>query len=64
MEQLLASLGLFAWQINSLKECNTVLKEYGPQNIKKDRVRMKSKPGQETRMAKHNVCVTSFSGRH
>jgi hypothetical protein len=63
MEQLLASLGLFSWQIGSLDECNQALKEYGPQNIKCDRISVKAKPGQQDKLDKHNIQVASFSGK-
>lgn len=63
MEQLLGSLGLFCTKIGSLPECNAALKEYGPQTMKKDRIQLSMKPGQETMVEKHNVKVKSFSGK-
>jgi len=63
IEQLLGSLGLFCYQINSLKECNEVLKEFGPQNIKCERIQVSTKPGQQGKIEKHNVRVISFSGK-
>lgn len=33
-EQLLSSLGMFAYECGSLKNCNDVLKEYGPDSMK------------------------------
>ena len=47
-EQLLVSLGFFAHQCGSLKDCNVALKQYGPSNFKKDRIKVKTHAGQET----------------
>ena len=64
MEQLLASLGLFAHEIGSLKECNKILAKLGPESMKdKDRIAVVKKPNQETRVEKHNVQVKSFNGK-
>ena len=63
MEQLLASLGLFCHKIASLDQYNQVLKEYGPETLKSDRITIKQKPGQETALEQHTVHVCSFSGR-
>jgi len=63
MEQLLASLGLLSNQIESLKECNSVLSRFGPHNFKTDRIKVKTKPGQETCVQRHNIQVSSFSGK-
>lgn len=60
-EQLLASLGLYAYKVGSLEECNTELAHYGPENFTK-RISVKMKEGQETAVEKHNIHVTSFSG--
>lgn len=61
-EQLLASLGLTAHRCGSLKECNLVLSEYGPETMVKDRIIVKLKEGQQTDVDKHNIKVRSFSG--
>ena len=61
MEQLLATLGLFAHKINSLQECNDKLSKYGPENFC-NRITVKMKEGQETAVERHNIQVTSFSG--
>ena len=60
-EQLLASLGLFAFKNGSLEECNTELANYGPENFS-NRIAVKMKEGQETAVEKHNIQVSSFSG--
>ena len=36
-EQLLISLGMFAYDCGSLKDCNYALSEYGPDNMKGER---------------------------
>lgn len=62
-EQLLCSLGMFAYECGSLKNCNSVLAEYGPDSMKgRDRIRVKTKPGQESGIEQHNIQVLSFSG--
>ena len=61
MEQLLATLGLFAHKINSLQECNDELSKYGPENFC-NRITVKMKEGQETAVERQNIQVTSFSG--
>lgn len=61
-EQLLKSLGLFAFQIGSLQECNAKLATYGPENVKADRLTVKSRPGQETAVDRNNISICSFSG--
>ena len=54
---------MFAYECDSLKHCNAVLCEYGPDSMKeKDRIVVKAKPGQETGIQKHNIQVVSFSG--
>ena len=60
-EQLLASLGLYAYKVGSLEECNAELANYGPENFT-NRISLKMKEGQETAVEKHNIHVTSFSG--
>ena len=62
-EQLLSSLGMFAYECGSLKNCNAVLAEYGTDSMKRrERILVKSKPGQETGIERHNIQVVSFSG--
>ncbi|KAK3696833.1 hypothetical protein QZH41_011721 [Actinostola sp. cb2023] len=61
-EQLLKNVGLMAYQIGSLEECNSKLSNYGPQNIKADRINVKTRPGQQTAISRHNISVCSFSG--
>lgn len=62
-EQLLCSLGMFAYECGSLKNCNAVLAEYGPDSMKgRDRIVVKTKPGQESGIERHNIQVLSFSG--
>lgn len=61
-EQLLRSLGLFAHRMSSLPECNEELSRYGPKNFN-SRITVKLKEGQETAVERHNIQVSSFSGR-
>ena len=61
-EQLLVSLGLTAHKCQSLKECNSVLAEYGPETMVKDRIVVKLKEGQHFDVTKHNIKIRSFSG--
>lgn len=56
---------MFAYECGSLKHCNAVLSEYGPDSMKeKDRIVVKAKPGQETGIQRHNIHVVSFSGNY
>lgn len=61
-EQLLTSLGLFAHRVGSLQECNEELSHYGPENFN-SRITVKLKEGQQTAVARHNIQVSSFSGK-
>ena len=60
---MLCSLGMFAYECGSLKNCNAVLAECGPDSMKgRDRIVEKTKPGQESGIERHNIQVLSFSG--
>ncbi|KAK3729744.1 hypothetical protein QZH41_011207, partial [Actinostola sp. cb2023] len=61
-EQLLKNVGLWAYNVGSLKECNEKLAEYGPENITYSRISVITKPGQHTAVERHNISVCSFSG--
>ena len=62
-EQLLGSLGLFAYQIGSLDLLNKALSDYGPENTRGfPRVTIKERKGQQTMIDKRNIHVASFSG--
>ena len=61
-EQVLISLGVMAIQCNSLQECNAKLKEFGPANFKKDRIKVKLRQGQETEISRGNLKIASMSG--
>jgi len=62
-EQLLGSLGLFAYRIGSLDSLNEVLSNYGPENCRGfPRITIKERKGQQTAIEKHNIQVASFSG--
>lgn len=62
-EQLLGSLGLFAYRIGSLNKLNEVLSNYGPENCRGfPRVTIKERKGQQTEIMRQNIQVASFSG--
>ena len=61
-EQVLKSLGLMAYQISSIKECNNSLSSYGPKSFTKDRIKIKPVPGQETEITRNNIKIASMSG--
>jgi hypothetical protein len=60
-EQLVASLGLWAYNIGTFKECNKLLSNYGPETTG-DRITLKMKEGQQSAVTKQNMMVKSFSG--
>lgn len=51
-EQLLTSLGLFAYKVGSLQECNEELSQYGPENFN-SRITVKLKEGPEFPVERH-----------
>ena len=62
-EQLLGSIGLIAYKnVNCLKDANNVLRGYGPESFKGDRLTVQRKAGQQTEIGKHNIHVRSMSG--
>ena len=61
-KQLLGSIGLVAYKIDSLKDVNDTLRIYGPESFKGDRLTVQKKAGQETKIAKHNIPVSSMLG--
>jgi len=62
-EQLLGSLGLFAYRCNSLTECNKAIGQCGPEMSRgKERITVKLRKGQQTAVDKNNISVASFSG--
>ena len=62
-EQLLASIGLLAYKVDSLSEANSALKHYGPESFHGDRITVKKKSGQQSSISRHNIHVSSMSGR-
>ena len=62
-EQILKSVGLLAYEIGSLQECNEELSKYGPENFKADRITVKVKPGQQTAPGRNNISFASCSGQ-
>lgn len=62
-EQLLGSLGLFAYRVGSLDNLNKILSGYGPENCHGfPRVTVKERKGQQTEITRQNIQVASFSG--
>lgn len=54
---------MFAHDFGNLKDCNAVLSVYGPDSMKKrERIVVKTKPGQESAIERHNIQLVSFSG--
>ena len=45
-EQLLGSIGLVAYKIDSLKDANNALRSHGPESFKGDRLTEQKKAGQ------------------
>ena len=62
-EQLLASIGLLAHKIDSLKEANNALRYYGPESLHGDRITVKKKSGQKSAFSRNNIHVSSMSGQ-
>ena len=54
-EQLLVSLGLAAYRCGSLKECNIVLVDHGPETMVKDCKFVKLKEGQDKDVSRRNI---------
>lgn len=61
-EQILKSVGLLAYEISSLPECNAELARYGPDNFYGDRITVKVKSGQKTAVGRNNIKFASCSG--
>ena len=62
-EQILKSVGLLAYEISSLPECNAELARYGPDNFYGDRITVKVKSGQKTAVGRNNIKFASCSGQ-
>ena len=62
-EQILKSVGLLAYEISSLPECNAELARYGPENFYGDRITVKVKSGQKTAVGRNNIKFASCSGQ-
>nr|XP_058965263.1 uncharacterized protein LOC131791908 [Pocillopora verrucosa] len=61
-EQLLASIGLLAYRVDSLAEANAALKNYGPESFHGDCISVKKKSDQQSAITKQNIHVSSMSG--
>ena len=62
-EQILKSVGLLAYEISSLPECNAELARYGLENFYGDRITVKVKSGQKTAVGRNNIKFASCSGQ-
>ena len=64
-EQLLGSLGLFAYCVGSLDKLNDVLSDYGPENCQGvSQVTAKERKGQQRAADRQNIRVASLSLRY
>ncbi len=61
-EQVLGSIGLFAYKIGSLEQLNRKLSEHGPKNMKKDFIKVKEGRNQNLAVNKNHIKVASLSG--
>ena len=61
-EQIIGSIGLYAYECGSLDTLNKKLSELGPSNFKRDYVTIKETKNQKTKITKSNIRVSSFSG--
>ena len=62
-EQLLASIGLTAHKIDSLRETNNALGCYGPESFHVDPITVKKKAQQQSAVTRHDICVSRMSGK-
>lgn len=63
IEQILKSVGLLAYEISSLPECNAELARYGPDNFDGERVTVKVISAQKTAVGRNNIKFASCSGQ-
>ena len=63
-EAILLSVATMAHTCNSLPELNAALKPYGPANFKKDRIKVKLRPGQESELTRSNFKIASMTGNY
>lgn len=59
-ELLLASIGLIAHKIDSLRETNNALRSYGRESFHGDHITVKKKAEQQSAVTRHNTCVSSM----
>lgn len=52
-----------AYKVDSLQEANDALKGYGPESFHGDWITLKKKAGQESAVSRHNIHVSSMSGK-
>ena len=63
-EQILGSLGLYAYKIEALESLNTKLAELGPKSMKKNFIRIKDNRNKNLEVTKNHIKIASISGRY
>ena len=63
-EKILKSVGLLAYEIGSLPECNEQLSKYGRDNFSGYRITVKLRHGQQTAPSRNNISFASCSGQY
>ena len=61
-EQILGSIGLFAYKIGSLEQLNKKLAEHGPKTMKKNFIKLKEGRNLNMAVNKSHIKVVSLSG--
>ena len=62
-EQILESLGLYAYKIGALESLNEKLAELGPKSMKKNFIRIKDNRNKNLEVTKNHIKIVSISGR-
>jgi hypothetical protein len=62
-EQILESLGLYAYKIGALQSLNEKLAELGPKSMKKNFIRIKDNRNKNLEVTKNHIKIVSISGR-
>ena len=63
-EQILGSLGLYAYKIEALESLNAKLAELGPKSMKKNFIRIKDNRNKNLEVTKNHIKIASISGRY
>jgi hypothetical protein len=62
-EQILESLGLYAYKIGALESLNEKLAELGPKFMKKNFIRIKDNRNKNLEVTQNHIKIVSISGR-